>query len=148
MMLFWKYYTKLWETLFIIPLLWFFYFIDFHKDIVFNVIIVLLLQAIVGIFLKYFFFKERPKKLPYHNFITKIRASAFPSLHSANTFLLFLLSTYYLDYSYSIFFFLFWFSIAYSRIVLKRHFYIDILSGMILSFLVYFLFLWFFSLKW
>ncbi len=145
-MIFWKFYTKLWEILFIIPLLLFFYMIEFHQNIIFNIVAVLLIQAFIGIFLKYFFFKERPKKMNYYNFITKIRASAFPSLHSANTFLLFLLSIYYLDHVYSIFFLIFWFSIAYSRIVLKKHFYIDIFSGMILSIVVFLWFIIFFNI--
>jgi len=140
-MQFWKYYTRLWWVLFILPLLVFFYLVDFQKDIVLDVLIFVIIQFIIWTFLKYFFFKERPKKVHYYNFWTKIDASSFPSMHSAMTFLLFLFSLYYLNYTYSVLFFLFWLSISYSRIVLKKHFYIDIFSGMVLSSVIFFVFL-------
>lgn len=140
-MIFWKYYTKLWEILFILPLFIFFYLVVFQNIIILNVILFLFIQLIVGTFLKYYFFKDRPQKMSYYNFFTKVMASSFPSMHSANTFLLFLFSIYYLTYIYSIWFFGFWFSIAYSRVTLEKHFYIDIFSGMVLSTGVFFLFL-------
>jgi len=140
-MIFWTYYTLLWNSLFILPLLIFFYIIDFQKNIIWNIIIFITIQFIIWVFLKFFFFKQRPLKIEYNNFFTKVKASAFPSMHSANTFLLFLFSTYYLSFSYCIFFFVFWLSISYSRIILKKHFYIDIFSWMLLAFFIFALFL-------
>ena len=136
-MQFWKYYTRLWWVLFILPLLVFFYLVNFQKDIVLKVIVFFVIQFLIWSFLKYFFFKERPKKVHYYNFWTKIDASSFPSMHSANTFLLFLFSLYYLNNIYSIFFFIFWLSISYSRVILEKHFIIDIFSGMVLAGMVF-----------
>lgn len=136
-MLFWKCYTLLWEALLIIPISILWMSLDISFKFITSFVLLLVIQFTIWAFLKLYFFKERPRKMKYDWYLSKIAASAFPSLHSANTFLLFLFSLDYWNLYISLGFFIFWLSISYSRIVLKKHFYVDLINWAILASAVY-----------
>jgi undecaprenyl-diphosphatase len=126
--------------------------ITFIGGIIFYLIICLLflfikeysifLFLILGLFLIYFitllirifYFKPRPKKQEYQNFIQKIDASSFPSVHAARTTFL---SLFLLIYSFNIFITIIALILSvlvfYSRIYLKKHDIVDVFVGIILG---------------
>ncbi len=162
-----KYVTLFWELLLFIPFFIFLFFVNSNNvfikiDLLHNFsiftnkyisflsieqiyvwllfILSLILWEIIGSFIKFFFFKQRPNPMKYNNWIEKILAGSFPSLHSERTFLLFLFALYFTNYYATLWFFLFWLLIAYSRIYLKKHFWIDIFWWIILACLVFYWF--------
>ncbi len=89
--------------------------------------------------IRIFYFKERPEKKKYHNFIEKLDAATFPSIHSARAGIL----------SYAFYFrnpsvlsallsLVFLIIVVYSRIYLKKHFLKDTIAGAMLGFAVSF----------
>jgi len=64
--------------------------------------------------------------MKYTNWKEKFLAGSFPSLHSERTFLLFLFALHFINYYVTLGFLSFWILIAYSRVYLKKHFWIDI----------------------
>ncbi len=85
--------------------------------------------------IRIFYFKNRPKKVRYSNFLEKIDASSFPSVHAARATFLFLFFLTYFIKSLLITFLLLslCFLVYYSRIFLKKHDYIDVLAGILLG---------------
>jgi len=105
------------------------------------------LRLFLGLMIIYFitfiirlsYFKDRPEKITHTNFLERIDASSFPSIHAARITCLFLF------FLFSLFFFL---PIAvkilmgvvllltiYSRLYLSKHDFIDVLAGIILGYL-------------
>ena len=102
-------------------------------DLIFGFIVTLVI--VVGI--RTFYFKSRPNKQKYNNFIEKIDASSFPSWHSARIiFLVFALTSFLL---LRIIFGLIAVGVMYSRIYLKKHDSVDILGGVILGLVTFWL---------
>ena len=156
---FWKKWTLLWEVLLFIPLLVLTYFISYFHSFKIDLLndlaswfgkyisffsleqlrfllffwIFFIFLELIWWAIKYFFFKERPNPMSYSNWIEKILAGSFPSLHSARTFSLFLLSCVFVNIYVSFLFLIFWFSISYSRVYLKKHYWVDICGGVVLS---------------
>lgn len=87
------------------------------------------------------FFKQRPDKEKYSNIFEKASAASFPSLHSTRTtFLIFFLINYFhYNIQISLYFISIGTLILYSRIYLKRHYIIDVIVGVILGGLFYYL---------
>ena len=93
----------------------------------------------IAFVIRLFFFKERPKKIEHNNFLEKMDASSFPSIHAARITCLFLF------FLFSLFFFLplaakllmgiILLLTLYSRIYLSKHDFVDILAGIILGYL-------------
>jgi len=102
-------------------------------DLIFGFIVTLVI--VVGI--RTFYFKSRPNKQKYNNFIEKIDASSFPSWHSARIiFLVFALTSFL---HLRIIFGLIAVGVMYSRIYLKKHDSVDILGGVILGLVTFWL---------
>ena len=103
-----------------------------------------LLFGILAIFatviiIKIFYFKNRPRKYKYSNFIEKIDASSFPSVHSARSaFLAAVLTNYFKYFIISAILAASVILVAYSRLVLKKHDLKDVLAGIALGILIYF----------
>lgn len=96
--------------------------------IVFGVVLV----YVVAILIRSVYFKQRPNSVFYHNWLEKIDAGSFPSVHSARIFLLVTILSYpYTDYLMTIFLFLLAIFVGYSRVYLKKHYWSDVLAGMI-----------------
>ena len=142
----WKFITLFWEIFLFIPIYFFYIYVWYNLQLVLYFIICWIIVDFIGCCIKYFFFKPRPEPMKYKNWIQKVKAWSFPSLHSARTFLLFLFSITFTNIYISSIYFLFWLTIAYSRIKLKKHFPVDIIWWVVLSiivFLVFFKFLQF-----
>lgn len=125
--------------------------------------VAILLNLIFGSLIKFFFFKERPAPQTYTNWFEKIDASSFPSIHTANGFTISFfgvaLCLHMFQYAFvfnkviwlifGAVWFLVYIAVWLSRIVLKKHYPIDVLVGTILSMvsiaLTIILFLSFFS---
>ena len=91
------------------------------------------------ILIRTFYFKERPEKLPHKNYIERLDASSFPSLHAARISLIgAVLMEHYNNLYFSILSVLIILAVCYSRIRLKKHDFADIAYGIILGIFVYF----------
>ena len=98
----------------------------------------LFVWLMAGLFLSYFitaiiriiYHKDRPKKIDYKNFLEKIDASSFPSLHSWKIIMLSTLTGFYYRSVYLTVLLLFLsFLFLFSRYYLKKHYIIDIIFG-------------------
>lgn len=96
---------------------------------------VLIMIYLITIIIRTFYFKPRPKKIKYRNFISKIDASSFPSIHAARiTFIsIFCIILIIESLFLKILLLALTLSIFYSRIYLKKHDLVDILAGIILG---------------
>lgn len=104
--------------------------IRFLKIFIFGFLFSYLIAALI----RMFYFKVRPKKENYTGFISKIDASSFPSIHTTNSSFIAIVLSNYLNNIYATFLLIVLvFIVAYSRIYLKRHYYVDILAGMIIG---------------
>lgn len=89
--------------------------------------------------IRVFYFKPRPKKASMDNFWEKIDASSFPSRHSARTtFLLIFVASQYISNAFLIgFSFFLGLFVFYSRVYLDKHYFEDILGGIVLGALAF-----------
>lgn len=99
-------------------------------------------QAIIGFVLSYIivvsarliFFKERPDKQKFANFLERIDASSFPSLHSTRAALMgTVLINFFNSIPLTILFILLILFVGLSRILLKRHYFDDVFAGILLG---------------
>ncbi len=100
----------------------------------------------IGVVIKFFYFKERPHPMPFTKWRQKINASAFPSIHTSNSFIvaaftLFLL--WQIEGIQAVFVglvaaaaVLFYSAVSLSRIVLNKHFPADIFWGTALGIMI------------
>lgn len=87
--------------------------------------------------LKLFLFKNRPKKIMHKNIIEKIEASSFPSVHTLRIFFVStVLINFFNNAILTIILSFLSLAVAYSRIYLKRHYFIDIIGGAFLGILL------------
>src|SRR3989344_1752943 len=98
------------------------------------------LTAGLVVLIRIFYFKPRPKKEDYSNLLEKIDASAFPSLHTARiVFLAILFSVHFANPYLTILCIIVAILVAYSRIYLQKHDWIDIIGGAVIGMATYFL---------
>ncbi|HLC58744.1 MAG TPA: phosphatase PAP2 family protein [Candidatus Nanoarchaeia archaeon] len=110
----------------------------------FDIFIFLLLGFIItfgiALIIRLLYFKKRPLKQTYANFIEKVDASSFPSLHVARSiFLTLVIHKFFNNYFLSIFFLIIAILVAFSRIYLKKHDIYDVLGGLVLGIIGYYL---------
>jgi len=107
------------------------YSIKLSLVFIFALIIIYSLTFVIRLF----YFKQRPEKIKYSNFIEKIDASSFPSVHAARiTFLaLFFMFSFTMNYLYIPVILVIWFFTIYSRYYLKKHDTTDLITGIILG---------------
>ena len=99
---------------------------------------IILLYILVNIS-RILYFKERPQKQVYSNFIEKIDASSFPSMHASRvSFLSFVLVQEVKDIYLTILFVIMSILVFYSRIYLKKHYLIDIIGGITIGIIVWY----------
>lgn len=90
-----------------------------------------------------FYFKDRPNKEKYSNYLEKLDASSFPSLHATRSIFLALLLTN-TNKLFSLIIIIIALIVVYSRIYIKKHDIIDVFFGSILGFIIYLLTIFFF----
>ncbi len=118
-----------------------------HTTITIKLVIGLILcyAFIAGI--RAVFFKNRPKKQKYAGWLTKLDASSFPSMHSARvTVLAIIICSFFNDQRISALLGVGVFAVIATRTLLKRHYAIDVIGGLILGVIVAWLTFWVFPL--
>lgn len=90
------------------------------------------LSFVFIVIIKLFYFKERPQKKEYNNFIEKIEASSFPSLHSWRIVMILVFLSYYYKSIYLVILLgIIAILVFFSRKYLKKHYWTDIIFGAI-----------------
>jgi len=121
----WKLITELWDKAIFIPLI-VFYFLSKDITILKYLLIFLIVWEIIWASIKIIFFKNRPIPMPYNNLYQKVLAWSFPSVHTMRSISFFLFSIVFIPI-YSPMFFMNYILVAASRVILKKHFVIDII---------------------
>ena len=97
------------------------------------------ISLLIVILVRSFYFKERPKKREHSNWLEKIDASAFPSLHSARIVLLSAIFIEFFSNNFiTITLIITSLLVCYSRIYLKKHDWMDVGAGIVLGLIIYF----------
>jgi undecaprenyl-diphosphatase len=126
-----------WILLFVLAMKEFSLFLQLVFGTVFTLIMV--------VFIRMVYFKNRPNKQNHSNFIERMDASSFPSLHSARiVFLAITLASFFKTEYVTIFFTIFAVLVMYSRYYLRKHDLWDILGGILLGLLTFWLTTFFF----
>src|SRR3989338_8783115 len=96
-----------------------------------------LLSLFLTTLIRIVYFKDRPVKETYNNFIRKIHASTFPSLHTMRASLMATILTAWMpNVILGIVLFLSAAGVGYSRVKFKRHFVKDVVSGYVIGIIV------------
>jgi membrane-associated phospholipid phosphatase len=96
----------------------------------YELVVGLFLVYIVNIGIRQFYFKDRPRKELYVGWVQRIYASTFPSMHAMRVwFLVTVFGIYYSDTLLSAIFLVVGAAVSYSRVVLEKHFYSDVIVG-------------------
>jgi len=90
---------------------------------------------LISLSLRLVYFKPRPKKQPYQNIYERLDASSFPSIHAARITALAFIYGYVLKLSLSINIFLaiIVILVSYTRVKLKKHYLIDVVTGVVVG---------------
>ncbi|MBU1112200.1 MAG: phosphatase PAP2 family protein [Nanoarchaeota archaeon] len=100
----------------------------------------MLFITLIIILIRLVYFRERPRKQKYSNIVEKLDASSFPSMHTARIFFLALvLLSFFGNKIFSVLLLSLALLVAYSRIYLRKHDFIDLLGGLILAGITYYL---------
>jgi membrane-associated phospholipid phosphatase len=98
----------------------------------------LLINEILASLIKIIFPKKRPNGQTYNTILEKIDAGSFPSLHASRITLVYLTLFSNTDsIAMQVVFLLVIISVIVSRILLKKHFWIDVLGGFIIGGLIF-----------
>jgi membrane-associated phospholipid phosphatase len=95
----------------------------------------------ITVLIRLVYFKERPNKRNYSNFIEKIDACSFPSVHAARSVFLymFFVLRFNLDFFVVGALSILLLAVLYSRVYLRKHDVIDVLAGTVLGIVCYIL---------
>ncbi|MFQ5620960.1 MAG: phosphatase PAP2 family protein [Candidatus Nanoarchaeia archaeon] len=106
---------------------------DFGLMLVYAVVICYLLTIII----RTCYYKERPKPRNHTNFIEKLDASSFPSLHSMRaTVLALFLGVLFVHPVQRLFLAICWIAACISRVELDKHDFKDVIGGVFLGILI------------
>jgi undecaprenyl-diphosphatase len=119
--------------MFLVVLFWLFE----KTDILIKLILGLILIYAITFVIRLFYFKPRPKRIGYKNYLEKIDASSFPSVHAARAiFLCFsIILAFNLNWILNSFVILLAILVIYSRIYLLKHDIVDAIGGILLGLL-------------
>ena len=96
--------------------------------------------------LKYFLYKDRPIKKDHQNILEKVDAGSFPSIHSARSSYIFTTIFFLSPYSFvKILAIIIPFMVCSTRVLLKKHYLIDVVAGYLIG--VLFAWIWTFVFK-
>lgn len=105
-----------------------------------QLIFAFLFTLVVTVIIRTFYFKDRPKKQTHVNFLEKIDAASFPSLHTARTVAMVLILIDFIQQNtVTVFLMSFSVLVIYSRVYLKKHDWDDVAGGIILGVITFFL---------
>ena len=100
----------------------------------------LAISYIISISIRLIYFKNRPNKQKHNNWIERLDASSFPSIHASR--IVFVAMVFIFKFN-SVYTTLFWILVSllvmYSRYHLKKHDWIDLSAGALLGILTYWL---------
>lgn len=114
------------------------------QTLYFKLLLALLANEVFCSLIKLFFHKPRPDGQAYKGILEKIDAGSFPSIHASRISLVyFTLFHQATSLSLKIAFLAVIAVVAYSRVALKRHFWTDIIGGIIIGISIYFIFHYF-----
>ncbi len=103
---------------------------DLFNRLLIGLLLIYLLVSLCRIF----YFKERPKKQSYRNFLGKIDASSFPSMHVSRAFFfLFIFHNYFQNSLVSFILLIIALLVSYSRIHFQKHDYVDLVGGFVVG---------------
>ena len=92
----------------------------------------------ITIIIRSIWFKNRPKKYSYNNYIEKLDAASFPSLHATRiSFLGLFFASYFNNFMLSFLIVVLVLIVLYARTYLKKHDWKDVIAGFIIGILVY-----------
>lgn len=95
-------------------------------------------SLLVVIIIRTFYFKDRPQKHEHVTYIQKLDASSFPSWHTTRiVFMAILFIQFFNNTLLTVLFTITALVTTYSRIYLKKHDWTDLLGGIALAFLTY-----------
>ncbi len=103
------------------------------KKIAFHLAVGLVILYLLVFLIRIFYFRERPNREKYSNFITRLTASSFPSLHTINSIFTASVLSQVVSRNMSVFLFIIAVLIAYSRIHIKKHHLSDVVAGIIIG---------------
>lgn len=113
------------------------FFLIGYFTLAMNLLIAFVIAILLVIGLRIIFFKNRPKKIIYKDFLGKIAAASFPSQHSVNAALIFvIISSYFSNILLTIFLVITSLIIAISRVLLFKHYWTDIIIGYLIGILI------------
>lgn len=117
-------------------------FIFFGPSKVFyTLLLALLINEILASFIKIIYPKKRPTGQTYNNLLEKIDAGSFPSIHASRITLVYLTLFSHTDSVWiKVVVLLVIVLVILSRVVLKKHYWIDVLGGFVIGFLMWLLF--------
>ena len=105
------------------------------------ILIGLIFIELVSRGIRIFYYKDRPRKETHNNFLEKLDASSFPSIHSARSSFVFLVLYSLTNYPANLLFILLFLIVGFTRIILKKHYLIDIIFGFIIGGITYLIWL-------
>ncbi len=107
-------------------------------DVFYQLIIALFLVYVIFFVVRSIYFKERPKKLKYKNWLEKIDANSFPSAHALRAIVLGLIMISFFSNVYVNSLVLFVVLLeGFMRVKLKQHFWSDVIFGWIFGILIW-----------
>lgn len=132
----WKSISEFGSVYFYLFLVIFMYLLN-YKDFAVMLFYALVISYIISLSIRSIYFKDRPKKQKYTNFIDKLDASSFPSMHTMRiVILLVIFSMFFKRIDLAILFFAMSLIVAVSRSVIKKHFWSDIIGGYIFGLII------------
>ena len=110
------------------------YLFKINPKLAINLIFILILTEIICGTIKYVYPKARPIPMPNKTFIQKYYAGSFPSVHTARiTAFSVAIIQYYTNQLFILSVLLVIIGVGYSRIYLKKHYFIDVLAGFLIG---------------
>lgn len=111
------------------------------SSIFYKLLIALCVNEFICSLIKYLFHRPRPDGQTYNGILEKIDAGSFPSIHASRISLVYLTLLFFTNHlSLKIVFALVILVVTYSRVSLKRHYWTDILGGVVIGSIIFFLF--------
>ena len=111
-----------------------------NSTVFYSLLIALLVNEVIGSLIKIIFPKKRPNNQTYNNLIEKIDAGSFPSIHASRITLTYLTLFSNTDIiTNKIIYILIILLVIISRILLKKHFVIDVIGGLIIGAVIWFI---------